>query len=90
MMLLFALIQLPKGANIIFSGNLRGGADLAWFMWLAIASSFLFEFLGAWFFAIYFGLGLTGLWIMGGVDELTRLSLNYWRFNRGKWKKIDL
>jgi len=68
----------------------RGGADLAWLMWLAIASSFLFEFLGAWLFAIYFGFGLLGIWSMGGVDELTRFSLNYWRFNRGKWKKIEL
>ena len=89
-MVLFVLIQLPKGANIIFSGNLRGSADLAWLMWLAIASSLLFEFLGAGMLAIYLGIGLAGIWIMAGVDELTRLSLNYWRFNRGKWKKIDL
>lgn len=90
LMLIYALIQIPKGANIVFSGSLRGGADLNWLMWLAIATSFAYELVGAWLCAIYFGFGLAGIWIMGGVDELTRFSLNYWRFNRGKWKKIDL
>jgi len=28
--LIFALIQLPKGANVVYSGNLRGSADLNW------------------------------------------------------------
>jgi len=90
LIVLYAMIQLPKGANIVFSGNLRGGADLNWLMWLAIATTIAYELIGAWLFAIYFQLGLIGIWIMGGVDELTRFSLNYWRFNRGKWKKIDL
>jgi putative MATE family efflux protein len=90
LILLYALIQLPKGANIVFSGNLRGGADLNWLMWLAIATSIIFEVIGAWLFAIYLELGLIGIWLMGRTDESTRFSLNYWRFNRGKWKKIDL
>jgi putative MATE family efflux protein len=87
---IFALIQLPKGANIVFSGNLRGSADLSWLMWLAISTVFLYEIFGSWLLAIPFGFGLSGLWIVQGIDEFTRFTLNLWRFNRGKWKEVRL
>jgi putative MATE family efflux protein len=87
---LFALIQLPKGANIVFSGNLRGSADLNWLMWLAISTVCIYEIFGSWLLAIPLGLGLSGLWIVQGIDELSRFSLNLWRFNRGKWKEVRL
>ncbi|MCK5346261.1 MAG: hypothetical protein KAR20_22780, partial [Candidatus Heimdallarchaeota archaeon] len=87
---IFALIQLPKGVNIVFSGTLRGSADLNWLMWLAIVTVFIYEIFGSWFFAIYLGAGLGAFWILQGFDETTRLILNYWRFNRGQWKKLEL
>jgi putative MATE family efflux protein len=87
---IFALIQLPKGANIVFSGNLRGSADLTWLMWLAISTVCVYEIFGSWLLAIPFGLGLSGLWIVQGIDESTRFTLNLWRFNRGKWKEVRL
>jgi len=85
---IFALIQLPKGANIVFSGNLRGSADLNWLMWLAISTVCIYEIFGSWLLAIPLGLGLLGLWIVQGIDELSRFFLNLWRFNRGKWKEV--
>ncbi len=87
---IFALIQLPKGANIVFSGNLRGSADLTWLMWLAISTVCLYEIFGSWLLAIPYGFGLSGLWIVQGFDESTRFTLNLWRFNRGKWKEVRL
>jgi putative MATE family efflux protein len=87
---IFALIQLPKGANIVFSGNLRGSADLNWLMWLAISTVCIYEIFGSWLLAIPLGLGLSGLWIVQGIDELSRFSLNLWRFNRGIWKEVRL
>ena len=85
---IFALIQLPKGANIVFSGNLRGSADLNWLMWLAITTVCIYEILGSWLLAIPMGLGLSGLWIVQGIDESSRFALNLWRFNSGKWKEV--
>ena len=90
LVIIFALIQLPKGANIVFSGNLRGSAELAWLMWLAVSTVLIYEVFGSWLLAIPLGLGLSGLWIIQGVDELTRFTLNLWRFNRGKWKEINI
>lgn len=87
---IFALIQLPKGVNIVFSGNLRGSAELNWLMWLAIITVVIYEIFGSWIFAIQLGFGLPAFWILQGFDETTRLTLNYWRFNRGNWKKLEL
>lgn len=89
-LLFFALIQLPKGVNIVYSGNLRGSADLNWLMWLAVFTAIGYEMIGSWLLAIPLGMGLSGIWLIQGIDELTRFLLNYWRFNKGKWKKLKL
>ena len=87
---IFALIQLPKGVNIVYSGNLRGSADLNWLMWLAVFTAVGYEMIGSWILAIPLGMGLSGIWLIQGIDELTRFLLNYWRFNKGKWKELKL
>ncbi|MBD3224291.1 MAG: MATE family efflux transporter [Caldithrix sp.] len=86
--LAFAILQLPKAANTAYAGNLRGTADLNWLMWLAIGAVVINELAGAYVLSFGFGLGLLGLWVIQIFDEGGRLVLNYWRFNRGKWKKI--
>ncbi len=85
-----AILQIPKAVNIVFSGNLRGGADLAWLMWLSIFSVMTFETFGAYLLAFVFNLGLVGLWLIQSVDETLRLTLNYFRFKGKKWKILDL
>ncbi len=85
-----AILQIPKALNIVFSANLRGGADLAWLMWLSIASVIIFETLGAYFLAMTLQLGLLGLWSIQIVDESTRFVLNYFRFKGKKWKILEI
>ncbi len=88
--IVFAIIQIPKAVNIVFTGNLRGGADLSWLMWLAITSVFIFETVGAYIFSFVFNLMLMGLWLIQGLDETFRLSLNYWRFKKQKWSTKNI
>ncbi len=83
---ILALVQIPKAVNIVFTGNLRGGADLNWLMWLAISSVLLFEVMGAYVCSFILQLSLGGLWLVQGLDETSRLALNYWRFRKKKWK----
>ncbi len=85
-----AIIQIPKAVNIVFTGNLRGGADLNWLMWLAINSVIIFEVAGAYALAISLNFTLIGLWLIQGVDETFRLALNSWRFRQRKWKVKDI
>ena len=88
--LVLALIQLPKAVNIAFTGNLRGSADLTWLMWLAVSSVIFFEIIGSYILAFSLEFALMGLWLIQGFDETYRLCLNYWRFRQRKWKLKDL
>lgn len=88
--LALAIVQIPKAVNIVFSGNLRGGADLAWLMWLSIFSVIIFESFGAYMLAFVFNFGLVGLWAIQAVDESVRLGLNVFRFKGKNWKIMDL
>ncbi len=85
-LIVFAIIQIPKAVNIVFTGNLRGSADLAWLMWLAMLSVMIFEVFGAYTLAFIFNFSLAGLWLVQGVDEAFRLTANYWRFRQSRWK----
>lgn len=88
--IVLAIIQLPKAMNIVFTGNLRGGGDLAWLMWLAIISVIVFEIVGSYFVAVVFNFTLIGIWLMQGLDETFRLLLNFWRFQQRNWKIKDI
>jgi putative MATE family efflux protein len=83
----YAILQIPKGLNTVYSGNLRGGADLNWLMWLAICSVIINEITGAYLLAFVFNLQLLGLWVIQIFDETSRLTLNLWRFQKDRWIK---
>lgn len=85
-----AILQIPKALNIVFSSNLRGGADLAWLMWLSIIGVIIFETIGAYILAMILQFGLIGLWSIQIVDESTRFILNYFRFKGKKWKILEI
>lgn len=84
-MFMLAITQIPKAVNAVFTGNLRGGADLAWLMWLAICSVMTFEIIGSYFTTFVLHLSLLGLWLIQGLDEAVRMALNIWRFGQRKW-----
>jgi len=86
-MIVMALIQIPKAVNIVFTGNLRGSADLTWLMWLAIGSVIFYETFLAYIFTFVLGFSLYGLWLVMGLDESWRLYWNYHRFRKRKWKR---
>lgn len=84
-----------KTLKEIFKTSLPAAADLSsqtitWLMWLAVSTVSIYEIFGSWLLAIPLGFGLSGLWMIQGLDELTRFSLNLWRFNLGKWKEVRL
>lgn len=88
--LVFALVQIPKAVSAVLCGNLRGAGDLKWIMWLTVCGVIVLEMGASWVAAFVLNLSLLGLWLVHSFDEVTRLSLNYWRFRGGKWKLIDI
>ena len=87
---IFALIQIPKALNTVMGGNLRGAGDLKWLMFLSMISVIVIEIGATWVVAFIFSFSLGGIWIVLSIDEMMRVLLNYWRFHGGKWKVIDL
>ena len=87
---IFALIQIPKALNTVMGGNLRGAGDLKWLMFLSMISVIVIEIGATWVVAFIFSFSLGGIWIVLSIDEMMRVLLNYWRFHGGKWKLIDL
>ena len=55
-----------------------------------VCSSDLMETGATYFFAFPLGLSLLGLWLVQGIDETSRLTLNYFRFKKGRWKFIKI
>ncbi len=89
-MLVFALVQIPKAINGVVSGNLRGAGDLRWLMFWAMGSALISETGLTYVFAFPLHLSLMGLWLVQGADETARLLINYARFKRGAWKFIKI
>jgi Na+-driven multidrug efflux pump len=46
--------------------------------------------MGAYLLTVVFNFGLAGLWSIQSVDETARFFLNYYRFRRKKWKRVEI
>jgi putative MATE family efflux protein len=88
--MVFALVQLPKAMNTVISGSLRGAGDIKWIMWVNIFTVILIEMGVNWVGAFVMHLGLMGIWLFQGFDEVSKSVINYLRFRGGKWKLIRL
>ncbi len=89
-MLVFAMVQIPKAMDGVLMGNLRGAGDLKWLMWLTIGSVTFLEIGFNWVLVFILNFSLMALWLVHFSDELLRTLINFWRFKGGKWKLIDI
>lgn len=88
--IVFAMVQIPKALDVVLMGNLRGAGDLKWLMWLTIVSVLILEIGLNWGLVFFFNYSLMALWLVHFGDESLRTIINYYRFKGGKWKFIDL
>ena len=88
--IVFALVQVPKAMNTVIAGSLRGAGDIKWIMWTNIFAVLLFEISINWVGTFIFHFGLIGIWLVQGMDEIAKSSVNYLRFRGGKWKLIRI
>jgi len=88
--LVFALVQVPKAMNTVISGSLRGAGDIQWIMWVNVVTVILIELGVNWIGAFVLHLGLLGIWMFQGFDEVSKSVINYRRFRGGKWKLIRI
>jgi putative MATE family efflux protein len=76
-----AFIQIPKALAFIYSYSLRGIGENRYPMYLAIFGIFIIEVIGGYGFAFTLGMGLVGLWIAAGIDEVIKVALSARRFH---------
>ncbi|MBD3290629.1 MATE family efflux transporter [candidate division KSB1 bacterium] len=89
-MIVFALVQIPKSVGGVIIGNLRGAGELSWIMWMTIIGVLVFEVGLNWVAVFVLNLSLFGLWLVHFLDESVRILTNYWRFKVGRWKSIKI
>jgi len=89
-LIVFALVQIPKALDGVLIGNLRGVGDLKWLMWVTMASVLCLEIGLNWFLVFTLNYSLMALWAVHFGDEVLRSVINFFRFKGGNWKAIDL
>ena len=78
-------VEIFRGFNHIEEFSLRGAGDVVFPMVIATFSCWLMSVGAGWLLGIHFGLGLPGLWIGFGLDEMFR-GVNYLhRWRSRKW-----
>ncbi|MFQ5674640.1 MAG: MATE family efflux transporter [bacterium] len=88
--LIFALVQIPKAIDGVLIGTLRGVGDLKWLMWMTIASVLFLEIGLNWTLVFILDYSLIALWSVHLGDEVLRSLINFFRFRGGRWKVLDM
>lgn len=85
-----AVVCMIQTSQVVISGCLRGAGDSRYVALTSLLSIGTFRVGLSYLLCYPIGLGVYGAWIGFIVDQCTRLVLNYARFHKGKWSKIEL
>lgn len=88
LMFIFGFAMPALGANLAFSGGLRGAGDTGSVMVITAFGTWIVRLGPAYLLAIKAGLGAPGAWIGAVIDISTRAFLMWLRFRGGHWKLI--
>ncbi len=81
------IVEIGRGLNHVGQNGLNATGDVNFTTVVSIVSGFVCSVGLAYVFAIWFNLGLAGMWLAFIVDEFVRATLYLVRWCRGKWKK---
>ena len=85
-----AAVCMIQTSQVVISGCLRGAGDSRYVAVTSLVSIGTFRVGLSYLLCYPLGIGVYGAWIGFLVDQCTRLVLNYTRFHRGGWTKIEL
>ena len=85
-----AAVCMIQTSQVVISGCLRGAGDSRYVEVTSLVSIGTFRVGLSYLLCYPLGIGVYGAWIGFLVDQCTRLVLNYTRFHRGGWTKIEL
>ncbi|MBU1143846.1 MAG: MATE family efflux transporter [Firmicutes bacterium] len=81
------LLEFGRSLNLILIQALRSAGDTTFPLVMAVLSMFGIAVTSAYFFGIYLGLGLFGIYMAFVLDEVFRGILMFFRWQSRKWEK---
>ncbi len=88
--LIIAAISPGQISQVIYNGALRGAGDTKYVAVTSMISIVVFRTLLAYILCEFTPLGLFGAWLALVADQYIRLVFSAYRFQSGKWSKINL
>jgi putative MATE family efflux protein len=85
-----ALTQPPQAIAQVLAGALRGAGDTRFPMWTTTAGIWLIRLPLAYLFGPVMRLSLAVIYMSNIVDSIVRAIMVYVRFQRGRWKDIEV
>ncbi|MUK88737.1 MATE family efflux transporter [Ornithinibacillus sp. L9] len=89
LLLLTVTLEPGRAFNLVMISSLRAAGDVKFPVYIGILVMWGIGITFAWFFAIYLGLGLVGIWISFIVDEWIRGTLMLRRWKKRYWVDMN-
>ncbi|WP_199794655.1 MATE family efflux transporter [Lentibacillus sp. Marseille-P4043] len=87
LLLLTIILEPGRASNLVVINSLRASGDVKFPVFIGIISMWGISVTFAWYFGLYLGLGLVGIWIAFIADEWLRGFLMLKRWKSKKWTK---
>lgn len=84
------VLEIGRTTNLVVIACLRGAGDVFFPTGCAIFSMWVISTLGSYLLAVFWGLGIYGLWIAFAADECFRGLMMIFRWKGGKWRSKRL
>lgn len=82
------ILEAGRSRNLVLVNALRAAGDVRFPLYIGLVSMWLFSVGVSWLLGIGLGLGLVGIWIGLGLDELARAIAMQIRWQQGRWMKF--
>jgi len=89
-MRIIVLVVLFQICQVIYMGCLRGAGDTLYTAMASTLSVTIARTAVSWFFGIYLGIGIVGIWLGVLADQVSRFLFASIRYRMGKWTKIKI
>lgn len=90
LLIMIALMQPFQAIAVILAAALRGAGDVRATMIITMVSTWVLRVGAGYFFGIFLGWGLFGIWLGWCGDFLVRAALIMMRFRAGHWKTVKV
>lgn len=80
-------LEIGRSINIVLTKTLVAVGDVTFPVVIGVVCGWLVAVMGSYFFGIYLGLGLVGIWAAKALDEIVRGVLSIARLYSNAWRK---